>query len=206
MDQREAAEQLQTIRTLMERAALYRRALGPTLVGIGLLGLVAGAVGYLWVRTTTGPEPFVFFWCAVAVLAVGWTAIQVRGQALRAGEPFWTPPTRRVLAAMTPPHAVALLLTLIFCVESLPIRPVVFAVLWMLLYGLGLHAAGHFTLRGFRTLGWGFIVFGLVLTALISPLGLQDTARVHLAMGITFGLGHLAAGGWVLAAERKKVE
>ncbi len=156
MDRREAVDQLQIIRTLMERAALYRRALGPTLVGIGILGLAAGILGYFWLGSAGGHEPFVLYWCVVAVVAVGWTAIQVRGQALRDGEPFWTPPTRRVLAAMIPPHAVAVLLTLILSVERLPLHPSVFAILWLVLYGLGLHSAGHFTLRGFRLLGWAF--------------------------------------------------
>lgn len=205
MDEREAAEQLQTIRLLMERAALYRRALGPTLVGIGALGAAAGAFG---VRGWAGRDDrqFVVFWVAVALLAVAFAGFRVRRQALRAAEPFWTPPTRRVLSAMTPPIVVALIGTVSSLLGLSPLRAEPLAGVWMILYGLGLHAAGHFTLRGIRLLGWAFVAAGL-FTLLAKPgagdLGLRNA---HFAMALTFGLGHLAAGAWLLLVERKRLE
>ncbi|MFO1458176.1 MAG: hypothetical protein U1G08_02115 [Verrucomicrobiota bacterium] len=205
MDEREAAEQLQTIRLLMERAALYRRALGPTLVGIGALGAAAGAFGVLgWAGRDD--RQFVVFWVAVALLAVAFAGFRVRRQALRAAEPFWTPPTRRVLSAMTPPIVVALIGTVSSLLGLSPLRAEPLAGVWMILYGLGLHAAGHFTLRGIRLLGWAFVAAGL-FTLLAKPgagdLGLRNA---HFAMALTFGLGHLAAGAWLLLVERKRLE
>ncbi len=40
-----AAEQLQTIRTLMERSAVYRRALAPIMLFVGFVGVLAAAIG-----------------------------------------------------------------------------------------------------------------------------------------------------------------
>ena len=40
-----AAEHLQTIRTLMERAALYRRALAPIATYAGAMGILGGIAG-----------------------------------------------------------------------------------------------------------------------------------------------------------------
>ena len=46
MEPQSAADNLQVIRTLMERASVYRRALTPILLWCGLLG-VAGAAAHL---------------------------------------------------------------------------------------------------------------------------------------------------------------
>lgn len=206
MDQREAAEQLQTIRILMERAALYRRALGPTLVGIGTLGMAAGALGFLWPSAHRGVEAFILYWSAVAVLALAWTGFWIRRQAVGAAEPFWTPPTRRVLSAMTPPAVVAVFATansLVSFQGAAGFLPC----LWMILYGLGLHAAGHFTMRGIRLLGWAFIASGLgISTAAPLWFGRPSMPEAHVLMALTFGLGHLTAGGWLLAVEKKRPE
>lgn len=199
MDQREAAEQLQTIRTLMERAALYRRALGPTLVGIGILGSVAGGLGYLWTPASQSLQVFVVFWLAIAFVALVWTGFWVRRQAMRAAEPFWTPPTRRVLSAMMPPVTVAVIATA-SALYGTPGSTGVLTCLWLVSYGIGLHSAGYFTLRGIRLLGWAFIAAGLT-----AGIGTHPSLReAHLLMALTFGLGHLAAGAWVLMVERKK--
>jgi hypothetical protein len=45
MESNWAAEQLQTIRTLMERSAVYRRALAPIMLFAGLTGLVTMGLG-----------------------------------------------------------------------------------------------------------------------------------------------------------------
>ena len=63
-----AAENLQTIRTLMERSALYRRQLAPITLLTGGVGLAAAGVG----RTTQceSPRRFIQFWFAVACAAL----------------------------------------------------------------------------------------------------------------------------------------
>ncbi len=45
MEPKWAEENLQTIRTLMERSAVYRRALAPIMLFAGLLGVTAAATG-----------------------------------------------------------------------------------------------------------------------------------------------------------------
>ena len=47
MDSNWASEQLQTIRTLMERSAIYRRALAPIMLVAGAAGVVAAGIGLL---------------------------------------------------------------------------------------------------------------------------------------------------------------
>src|SRR5262245_55431492 len=96
-----AAEHLQVIRTLMERSAVYRRALAPIMILNGILGTAGALIG-----TAMGidnPRSFVLFWACVAGVAMAGSFFLVRRQALKASEPFWSPPTRRVTQAMLPP-------------------------------------------------------------------------------------------------------
>lgn len=211
MNPADAAEQLNTIRTLMERAALYRRALGPTLVGLGVLGLAAGALGYGVGIGQDNSLTFVLYWSAVALLGVVGAILRVRRQALGAAEPFFTPPTRRIVGAMLPVFVAAvagtIYLTLLFGpmtkVIALTVLP-----LWMTLHGLALHAAGHFTFRGIRWLGWAFMAAGMAVGGLEAFWALRQAepptlSQAHLLMGAVFGLGHLLAGSWILVAERR---
>jgi len=48
MDSKWAEENLQTIRTLMERSAVYRRALAPIMLCAGTVGIIAAAAGLVF--------------------------------------------------------------------------------------------------------------------------------------------------------------
>jgi hypothetical protein len=66
MDTNVAAENLQVIRTLMERSALYRRALAPVMTFAGGLGIIAAITGVA-LRADTSAV-FVAYWMTVALL------------------------------------------------------------------------------------------------------------------------------------------
>src|SRR5258708_38655884 len=68
MESNWAAEHLQVIRTLMERAAVYRRALAPIMTLTGALGTIAALLGWrLNIRT---PSAFAGYLVAVRLLAL----------------------------------------------------------------------------------------------------------------------------------------
>src|SRR5437763_13582429 len=101
MDTNWAAEHLQVIRTLMERSAVYRRALAPIMILNGVLGTIGALIG-----TALGidlPRSFILYWACVALVAMAGSFVLVRRQALKASEPFWSPPTRRITQALLPP-------------------------------------------------------------------------------------------------------
>src|SRR5580693_9463690 len=100
MDTNWAAENLQAIRTLMERSAIYRRALAPVMTFTGLIGIVAAVIGGL--LGIVAVRSFAVYWMSVGVIAIAGDFLLVRRQALRESEPFWSPPTRRVTQAMLP--------------------------------------------------------------------------------------------------------
>src|SRR5688572_28999792 len=106
MESNWATEHLQVIRTLMERSAVYRRALAPIMTFSGVVGIVAGVVG--WVVKIDSDRGFVLFWSGVAAVALVGSLLLVRRQALKDAEPFWSPPTRRVAQAMLPPFTIGM--------------------------------------------------------------------------------------------------
>src|SRR6266536_1940630 len=102
-----AADNLRVIRTLMERSAVYRRALAPIMLLAGSVGTVAAAIG--WFAHVETPRAFVGFWLAVAVATIAGCFLVLRRQALREGEPLWSPPTRRLTQALLPALATGLI-------------------------------------------------------------------------------------------------
>lgn len=168
-----AAENLQVIRTLMERSALYRRAMAPVMLAAGLFGVAGCGLGIaLHINTLLA---FVGFWFVTAALTIAVALLIIRQQALRSDEPFWTPPTKRIVRAMTPALGVGLLFTLFPLSQvffSTKIHPseglltfltslspssveasAIHIPSWALLYGLALHSAGLFISRG-ATAAW----------------------------------------------------
>src|SRR5438876_1505561 len=100
MDSNWAAEHLQVIRTLMERSALYRRALAPIMIFTGVVGIAGGCLG--WALKIESSQGFIAFWAGAGIVALAGSFLLVRRQALRESEPFWSPPTRRVTQALLP--------------------------------------------------------------------------------------------------------
>src|SRR4051812_44932068 len=185
MDADSAAERLQVIRTLMERSAIYRRALGPIMTFLGVLGIIASIVGE--VAQIEGAYRFGLYWMGVSVVGLLGAYFFARRQSLKDREPFWSPPTKRVTQALLPSLFVGAVLGVIFTFAlgkqtsfswALPVS-------WILLYGCALHAAGFFTPRGIRLLGWLFILGGCSLTlSSISVDARLPFITSHLIMGL----------------------
>ncbi|MBM3834987.1 MAG: hypothetical protein FJ403_17275 [Verrucomicrobia bacterium] len=202
-----AAEHLQVIRTLMERSAIYRRALAPIMLLLGVLGSAsAGAALALNFQSVLG---FGAYWLGVGVLGVSGAYLMVRRQALREAEPFWSPPTRRVTQAVLPPLFAGLVasLLIVFCPPGTVTQVRWLVPVWMALYGCALHAAGFFMPRGMKLFGWVFIVGGCAISALLALTdGLNELILGHVVMGISFGGLHLAYGIYLYFTEPRKNE
>ena len=207
MESNWAAEHLQVIRTLMERSAVYRRALAPIMTYNGVLGLAGGIAGWFWgIQSAPG---FVGYWAVVAFLALAGSFLLVRRQALKESEPFWSPPTRRIAQALLPPlfaGSVAGLLVLV-CPSWDFLQPRALPVYWLVLYGCALTAAGFFMHRGIKLLGWLFILSGCALMATRCYIAASPSmADGHCVMGAFFGGLHLAYGIYLYFTEQRRNE
>jgi tryptophan-rich sensory protein len=191
-----ASENLQVIRTLMERGAVYRRALAPVMGAIGLTGLAASALA-VWTGVSTGGA-FASYWMAVAVACLAVAFLLVRRQALKDGEPFWSPPTRRVAQALWPAFFCGMAAGLA-CLRLKPDSAWLLPPVWMALYGCALHSAGFFMPRGFKLFGWAFILAGCGWV-LAAPPSWSDAS---LAMGVFFGGAHAAYGLYLYFTEKR---
>lgn len=208
MEPKWAEENLQTIRTLMERSALYRRALAPVMMLAGVMGIGGGLAG--WQLKLEADTSFILFWLAVAAIALVGALLLVRRQALKDSEPFWSPPTRRVGQALLPAFAVGLMIALFvvglgrFTGAQSNGLQILVILLWVWFYGCAVHAAGFFMPRGVRWLGWIFIIIGgLLLASLYVAEGALARMPPHLLMGGIFGGLHLAYGIYLYFTEPK---
>lgn len=204
MENNWAAENLQVIRTLMERSAVYRRALAPVMTVAGAVGVAAGMAG--WGFGWDEPKAFAAYWLAVAAASTIFSLGQIRRQAVKEGEPFWSPPTRRVALAAFPALMIGALMGLYFVIHGTHREAVgTLVILWLLFYGCALHAAGFFIPRGIRWVGWMFILAGLLIAVAVTFGGMGGPGRCwHLVMGATFGGLHLAYGVYLYFTEKRK--
>ncbi len=213
-----AAEHLQVIRTLMERSALYRRALAPIMTCAGGIGLAAAIAGYM--LPISRGATFVLYWYAVGLIAVGATLLLTRRQAWQQAEEFWSPPTRRVVQAMSPALTAGSLVGLVaVAVELLPTvyggsrgglpAQLVFGgipALWIIFYGCAMHAAGFYATRGMRLFGWMLTLAGCGLFFAVPLLRGNLLCAGHAMMGAFFGVSHLAYGVYLYFTESRRNE
>jgi hypothetical protein len=150
---------------------------------IGLTALGAAALG----AATSSVARWVFIWMCEAVLSVGISVYTMALKAHAAGLPLWSEPARKILFSFAPPMAVGALLTLV-CYEHhlIALLPGV----WLLLYGVGVVAAGTFSVRIVPVMGLAFMAVGTV-ALFASPVW----ATACMAAG--FGGLHLAFGALI---------
>jgi hypothetical protein len=199
-----ASENLQVIRTLMERSALYRRALAPIMMVTGIFGLVA-AVAAFGLKLDSGRN-FTLYWLGVSLAALMASFLLVRRQAIKEGEPFWSPPTRRVSQALLPAFVAGLAAGGVFLLPLHLPEPLILACFWVVFYGLALHGAGFFMQRGIKLLGWCFVLGGIGFGYAAILLNVQSKLLLsgHLVMGAFFGVLQLAYSIYLYFTEKTR--
>lgn len=158
--QARAMDNLRFIRQTMEAAATFTAVSGWGTVLIGLTALAATALA----SSTGSTARWAFIWIGEAVLAVAISVYTMTLKARAAGMPVWSEPARKIVFSFAPPMAVGALLTLV-CYEQRLIG--MLPGIWLLLYGVGVVAAGTFSVRIVPVMGLAFMGVGTV--ALFAP-------------------------------------
>jgi hypothetical protein len=216
VNQHAAGQHLEVIRTLMERSAIYRRALAPNMLMLGIVGITAGIAGYF--LPLEGSRRFAIYWLSISIGSLAASYLNMRRESLQDHEPFWSPPTRRVTQALAP----ALFVGAVFGFATAVAPGSVFVIppsllagepawqlppVWMLLYGCAIHAAGFFMPRGFKLFGWAYIATGTIVLLTLSRLQPGASLKfAHLLMAIAFGAAHLAYGAYLRITEHSRGE
>lgn len=216
MNRTEAEESLRVIRSLMEKATIYRAISAPTALVGGLASvLVGGAFARVAEADSKMPIPFILVWLGVLVLTTASNAFFIRREARLRGEPFMSPRMKMALWALLPSHLTAAVVTgLALSLQHALHGEALYLMLpylWCSLYGMGLLAMSHFAPKSITRLGWAFLLAGLAATA-NALIGLPTVfgggeRQAYIVMAITFGVFHLiyAAFTWPRAGRTDAV-
>lgn len=204
MDQPERAEEhLRIIRTLMERATIYRAISAPTALIGGLIAL--GLTFAIWmserhwaqiapqVMRHVSTRGFAAFWLGALAVVLVLNAFLVRREALRDRRPFISPAMKLALRSLLPCLVFPAAITIWFFYDGYEgDNELLLVRIWIGFYGLALIATQHFAPRSLVLLGWAFLLTAAAMTVASRQLEYYSTPLVpNLAMGFTFGLYHL---------------
>jgi len=210
MDQErsKAEADLRVIRSLMERATVYRAISAPAALVAGFLSIFAAVAIYLNDETSINRpvqgRAFAAIWLIVLILAVAANAFFIWREAKKGGRPFISSGMKLSLRAIAPNLLIPAALTLWFLVEGYKgATELELVIAWIVFYGLALLSTGLFAPRSLVCLGWAFLLTALALPALKNALGELPANLPNIAMGVTFGLYHLIYA--VCAWPRKRV-
>ena len=213
-EQIHAEEHLRVIRSLMERATIYRAISAPTAFIGGLASLAVSG----WLLSKSGffgstldqegaltSQDFIKPWLLALLLTAAANTFFIWRQERRERRPFLSPGLRLALRSLVPSFFVAAAITFVAWRNPTDLDgPTVLALSWISFYGLGLLATLSFAPRSLVLLGGSFVFTAVLWLLLLSSPALPDIAAMRgyvgasFAMGLTFGVFHLiyAACAW----------
>ncbi len=209
--QLDALESLRVIRSLMERAHIYRAISAPAATIGGLFAVAAGVAGAVpgVGEFFSQPRPFLATWLLILVLTSAANFWLLSREAARRNQPTISEGMRMAMRTILPPVGVGGILGIGTLLWSGDMGMA--ATYWMLFYGLALLGTHSFSPRSLVWLGWGFIALGVALFAVLgSGYGdlqtfLRSGRGASLAMAASFGLLHLIYAGCVCMGSKPEI-
>ena len=166
-----ALDNLQFIRSTMERAGSFTAVPGWGMVVLGATALAATTLaGALPVAQVYGAAQsrWLWVWMFEALLGAGVGVAALLYKAMRAGAAIVHGPGRRFGLSVVPPFIVGALLTyVLWHAKQLALLPAV----WLLCYGAGVVTGGAFSMRVVPVMGICFMILGTA--ALFAPASWQ---------------------------------
>ena len=200
MSQTQAAiEHLRVIRSLMEKAHIYRAVSAPAALLGGVLALGATIWPVVHAARTHGDAAFsnatfLIVWHGILAACTVLNVALLAREAARRGQSLVSDGMKMALRAVSPPLIVGGVLAggLVIWLQNLTLA----ALIWVLCYGLALLATASFSPKSITRLGWAFVIAGLVLFLVWAANGevrdlRTDLGPASLVMGLTFGLLHV---------------
>jgi len=200
MSQTQAAiEHLRVIRSLMEKAHIYRAVSAPAALLGGVLALGATLWPVVHAAETHGDAvfsnaTFLLIWHGILAACTVLNVVLLAREAARRGQSLVSDGMKMALRAVSPPLIVGGVLAggLVIWLQNLTLA----ALIWVLCYGLALLATASFSPKSLTRLGWAFVIAGLVLFLVWAANGevrdlRTDLGPASLVMALTFGLLHI---------------
>jgi hypothetical protein len=197
-----AEEDLRVIRSLMERATVYRAIAAPAALVAGLLSIFAAGAFY---RQPVHGRVFAAVWLIVLAFAVVANAFFIWREARNDGRPFISSGMKLALRAIAPNLLIPAAVTVWFFTTGYKgAAEQELVVTWIAFYGLALLSTGFFAPRSLVYLGCAFLLSALAIPAIRNVIGDLPANLPNVAMGVTFGLYHLIYA--VCAWPRKRAD
>lgn len=204
--QQAALENLRVIRSLMEKAHIYRAISAPA----ALVGGVLSFVGFFCCTTLMKgiamlPAEFLKVWITILVITGSLNLLLLARDAKRRGQKFVSDGMKAALKTLAPPLLAGGVvgIGLVVWLHAYTMA----ALIWIVCYGLALLATASFSPSSLIRLGWLFLISGLILFCLWAANGdvrliPEDEGIAGFAMASTFGLLHIGYGLAVLFSKK----
>ena len=160
-----AMESLEFIRTTMARSAPFTAVSGRGGIAMGLLALVAAALG----RWASSDQQWLMTWIGSAAIAVPVGFLLMRAKARRYELALWSAAGRRFAQGFVPSIAAGAVLTFALVrIDAIEVVPAA----WLLLYGAGVLAGSSSSVPVLAWLGALFMALGCA--SLFTPAAWRD--------------------------------
>jgi hypothetical protein len=194
----EAVEQLRIIRTVMERATIFRALSGET----ALIG-GAAALAAAWLTDGRHGWAWASWWLVGLGVVLAFNVFQIFRMKVANDRPFWSPGLKVAIRGALPSVIAGGFLGLLFVRSGTPSGEKQAGCIWILHYGIGLLAIREFVPKSMVWLGWSFVIFGVAslagVTAVVD-LFAQWVSHVNGSrlMALAFGGFHLVYGALIV--------
>lgn len=189
-DHERAEQDLRVIRSLMERATIYRAISAPTALCAAVFSLAAAFYIH---QSEPRPRTFAIVWLVVLVLALAANTLFVWREARRDQRPFVSSPMTMAIRAVAPCLIIPAALTIWYLTTGyLGAQELLLVAIWIAFYGLCLLSTSLFAPRSLVVLGWCFLLSALAIPVVTNNVP-EDTGALqlpNLLMGLTFGGYH----------------
>jgi len=206
----QASENLQIIRSLMERSTIYRAISAPTAFVGGVASILMGVWGENIIQNLTSNtplRPYSFFiaWGLVFALTVGTHLFQLYRDSLQNGESIFSSRHFHAFKCMFPSIFTAGVISVlgIIIVGTSDVSSNAFdeiqiylTLLWTFFYGMALLSTQTFAPKSIQILGWTFFVASFLEALFLMLFPQLDTSEPQKfiapsIMALTFGLFHV---------------
>jgi len=199
--QAEAVEQLRVIRSMMERATIFRALSGET-------ALIGGAVSMAvaWFSEKRNGWDWAYWWLGGLLVVLVFHVFQLLRMKAVHNSRLWSPGLRLALRGALPSLIAGGFMGLLFVRAGSNMAA---ACMWIVHYGIALLAIREFVPKSMVWLGWTFVIFGVASLAGVSDIfHVEREWMVHLnasrLMAIAFGGFHLIYGGLIVTTGRRE--
>lgn len=198
----EAADQLRAIRSMMERATIFRALSGEAALVGGAVSIAAG-----WISQSKGGWAWGTVWLSGLALALIFGIWQLFRSAAANDKAVWSHGIKVALRGSLPSLIVGGFLGLLYLKYGMPGSEMTAASVWILHYGLALLAIREFAPKSMTWLGIAFILTGIgsfsAMTFIQTATPILNKLGASGLMAATFGGFHLLYGAAIVTTTRR---